>query len=82
LASETPEPTLSEEQGASLLDRTRDLIDALADDESLDGSVRDEILEHLLAVQDALSRVSVAGTRDVKRAADGLMGVLIRTFGA
>lgn len=76
--SDSPEQWLNNDQQVSLLQQTRDLVDAVLKSKDLTPTERQQIVDSLRKVEDALIRSDIAGGADIERAVDGVIGTLIR----
>ena len=78
--SDSPEQWLSNDQQFTLLQQTRDLVDAVLKAKDLGPEDKQQIIDSLRKVEDALIRSDIAGGGDVERAVDGVIGSLVRVI--
>lgn len=80
LSNETAQAGLTGSQVRDLLRRTQDLITSVSEATDLSEADRLLLSEKLRDVEDALVRARITGTADLERAADGLMGSMLRLY--
>lgn len=78
LSEYKPEPVIIEAERDSLLDQTRELVDAVRADNTLSPEAKRQIIEQLRAVEQALLDAELTGSVVIERAANGLAGVMFK----
>lgn len=75
-----PEPVVLELDRKSLLNQTRELVDAVVADKTLDDDIKRQIIDQLRDVERSLIDVDLVGSAVVDKAANGLAGVMTRLW--
>lgn len=78
LRNEAPNPEVSGSSIDDLVKQVRELVDGILASSELSAEQKQVLTEKLSEVESALRRASIAGTDEVVRAIDGLMGGILR----
>lgn len=80
LASAHARAELDDTTRNTLVDQTRELIDAVISDAALSPKVREEIVRRLRDVEAALLRIQIVGREEVEGVVDAVLGCMVKLW--